>query len=140
MKTYQLKINDNAYTVAINSLSGGMADVTVNGKSYTVAVENGAQAAPKAVASSVVVEAPAPVAPKAAVAAGGGAIKSPLPGVILDIKVAVGDSVQVGQRLMVLEAMKMENNVDSDKAGKVKEIKVATGQSVLEGDVLVVIE
>ena len=59
---------------------------------------------------------------------------------ILDIKVAVGDAVKVGQRLMVLEAMKMENNVDSDKEGTVAEIRVGTGDSVLEGDVLIVIE
>ena len=56
------------------------------------------------------------------------------------IKVAVGDAVKVGQRLMVLEAMKMENNVDSDKEGTVAEIRVGTGDSVLEGDVLIVIE
>ena len=59
---------------------------------------------------------------------------------ILDIKVAVDDAVKVGQRLMVLEAMKMENNVDSDKEGTVAEIRVGTGDSVLEGDVLIVIE
>lgn len=58
----------------------------------------------------------------------------------MDIRVAVGDTVSVGQCLMVLEAMKMENNVDSDKAGTVREIRVATGDSVLEGDVLIVIE
>ena len=61
-------------------------------------------------------------------------------GVVLDIQVAVGDRVGTGQRLMILEAMKMENNIDSDREGTVKEIKVATGDSVLEGDVLLTIE
>lgn len=70
----------------------------------------------------------------------GGAVKRPLPGVVLDIQVAVGDRVGTGQRLMILEAMKMENNIDSDREGTVKEIKVATGDSVLEGDVLLTIE
>ena len=87
-------------------------------------------------APAVTATAPAPAAKPAA----GGAVKSPLPGVVLDIQVAVGDRVGTGQRLMILEAMKMENNIDSDREGTVKEIKVATGDSVLEGDVLLTIE
>ncbi|MDD3108229.1 MAG: biotin/lipoyl-binding protein [Alistipes sp.] len=139
MKEYKLKINGNDYNVTVNSLSGNAADVTVNGKNYAVTLDNGTPAAtPSASASAPV--APVAAAPKPAAAVGGGSIKSPLPGVILDIKVAVGDTVTAGQRLMVLEAMKMENNVDSDKAGVVKEIKVSTGDSVLEGDVLMVVE
>ena len=121
MKEYKLNINGNDYQVAVNDLNGNRADVTVNGTNYTVTLDQ-----EKAVAAKPV--------------AGGGAVKSPLPGVILDIKVAVGDAVKVGQRLMVLEAMKMENNVDSDKEGTVAEIRVGTGDSVLEGDVLIVIE
>ena len=62
---------------------------------------------------------------------------SPLPGVILDIRIKEGDTVAVGQTLVVLEAMKMENNIDSDRAGVVKSIKVNRGDSVLEGDVLI---
>ena len=64
-------------------------------------------------------------------------VKSPLPGVILDIRIKEGDPVAVGQTLVVLEAMKMENNIDSDRAGVVKSIKVNRGDSVLEGDVLI---
>ena len=64
-------------------------------------------------------------------------VKSPLPGVILDIRIKEGDTVSVGQTLMVLEAMKMENNIDSDRAGVVKSVKVNRGDSVLEGDVLI---
>ena len=114
--------------------------MTVNGTNYTVTLDQGKAVAAKPVAAAA--PAPAQPAPAAAAkpAAGGGAVKSPLPGVILDIKVAVGDAVKVGQRLMVLEAMKMENNVDSDKEGTVAEIRVGTGDSVLEGDVLIVIE
>ena len=63
--------------------------------------------------------------------------ESPLPGVILDIRIKEGDTVAVGQTLVVLEAMKMENNIDSDRAGVVKSIKVNRGDSVLEGDVLI---
>ena len=140
MTEYKLNINGNDYQVAVNDLNGHRADVTVNGTNYTVTLDQGKAVAAKPVAAA----APAPAQPAPAVAAkpaaGGGAVKSPLPGVILDIKVAVGDAVKVGQRLMVLEAMKMENNVDSDKEGTVAEIRVGTGDSVLEGDVLIVIE
>lgn len=137
MKEYKLNINGNDYQVAVNDLNGNRADVTVNGTNYTVVLDDGkvAAAAAKPAAASAQ---PAPVA-AVKPAAGAGTVKSPLPGVILDIKVAVGDTVKVGQRLMVLEAMKMENNVDSDREGTVKEIRVGTGDSVLEGDVLIVI-
>ncbi|MCD8186804.1 MAG: acetyl-CoA carboxylase biotin carboxyl carrier protein subunit, partial [Rikenellaceae bacterium] len=67
------------------------------------------------------------------------AMKAPLPGVILSIDVKVGETVKVGQRLFVLEAMKMENNIDSDREGIVREIKVEKGDSVLEGDVIMTI-
>ena len=71
---------------------------------------------------------------------GGGTIKAPLPGTILNVHVKVGDNVVMGQRLISLEAMKMENNIDSDKEGKVGSIKVKKGDAVMEGDVLIVIE
>ena len=69
----------------------------------------------------------------------GGTIKSPLPGVILELFVKVGDVVKIGQRLLVLEAMKMENNIEADKAGKIVSISKNKGDSVMEGDVLIVI-
>ena len=132
MKEYKLKINSNDYHVVVSGLSNGRADVMVNGQSYSVEIADaGAASAP-----AVTATAPAPAAKPAA----GGAVKSPLPGVVLDIQVADGDRVGTGQRLMILEAMKMENNIDSDREGTVKEIKVATGDSVLEGDVLLTIE
>ena len=140
MKEYKLKINSNDYHVVVSGLSNGRADVMVNGQSYSVEIAD-AQAASDAgkPASAPAVTATAP-APAAAKPAAGGAVKSPLPGVVLDIQVAVGARVGPGQRLMILEAMKMENNIDSDREGTVKEIKVATGDSVLEGDVLLTIE
>lgn len=143
MKEYNLKINGNDYRVVIKGMEGARADVEVNGKPYEVAVGEEPKAKQSTVAAPAAVSAPAvqaSAAPAAQPAAAGGTIKSPLPGVIMDIRVAVGDTVSVGQCLMVLEAMKMENNVDSDKAGTVREIRVATGDSVLEGDVLIVIE
>jgi biotin carboxyl carrier protein len=76
-----------------------------------------------------------PDAPK-----GGGTIKSPLPGVILDIFIRKGDRVSIGQKLIVLEAMKMENNINSDKDGIVQQVNFNKGDSVLEGDTLIIIE
>ena len=67
-------------------------------------------------------------------------MKSPLPGVILDIKVKEGDEVKKGQTLIILEAMKMENSINADKDGKVTAINVSKGESVLEGTDLVIIE
>ena len=68
-----------------------------------------------------------------------GALLSPLPGVITAISVNVGDTVKIGQKVLALEAMKMENNINADKDGKVLEIKVSKGDSVLEGTELIII-
>jgi len=139
MKEYKLKINSNDYHVVVSGLSNGRADVMVNGQSYSVEIAD-AQAASDAgkpaSAPAVTATAPAPAAKPAA----GGAVKSPLPGVVLDIQVAVGDRVGTGQRLMILEAMKMENNIDADRAGVVKQIFVQQGATVMEGDNLILIE
>lgn len=145
MKEYRFKINGNPYEVCVDKIENGTATVLVNGAEYSVEIEGQAKAVPavKAPAAPAAVQAAAPAAaaaPKAAPAAGDGApVKSPLPGVILDVAVKVGDSVKVGDRLVVLEAMKMENNIDSDRAGVVKSIAVNRGDSVLEGDVLLTI-
>ena len=69
----------------------------------------------------------------------GSSAKCPLPGTVLNVRVAVGDTVAAGQTLVVLEAMKMENNIDADRAGVVKQILVQQGATVMEGDVLIVI-
>ena len=85
--------------------------------------------------------APAPAAkPAAAAPVGGYSIKTPLPGVIIDVKVNVGDAVAKGQTVVVLEAMKMENNINADREGKVAAIQVAKGDTVADGAVLVVLE
>ena len=151
MKEYNFKINGNDYTVGIEILNDTEADVIVNGASYSVevldtTVKPSVAAKPQVAAvpashpvqpSTVPVTKPAPPAAAAPAAAGESPVKSPLPGVILDIRIKEGDTVAVGQTLVVLEAMKMENNIDSDRAGVVKSIKVNRGDSVLEGDVLI---
>ena len=138
MKEYKYKINGNEYNVAVEELEGNKANVTVNGKSYEVELDRPAKpAVSKPVARPAAAPAAAPVAaapaPKAAPAAGGAGIKAPLPGVILDIKVKVGDAVAKGQTVAILEAMKMENNINADREGTVVSINVEKGQSIAEG-------
>ena len=145
MKTYRFKINGNEYNVAINSVDGTNASVTVNGTDYQVELEN-AQAAPvqtapaAAPAAAPVQAAPAAsAAPKPAASGAGKAVTSPLPGVIIAVKVNVGDSVKAGQEVAVLEAMKMENSIEATQDGTVTAIHVAKGDSVLEGAAIVTI-
>ena len=137
MKEYKYKINGNEYNVAVEELEGNKANVTVNGKSYQVELDRPAKpAVSKPVARPAAAPAAAPVsapAPKAAPAAGGAGIKAPLPGVILDIKVKVGDAVAKGQTVAILEAMKMENNINADREGTVVSVNVEKGQSIAEG-------
>lgn len=145
MKKYKFKINGNQYNAEILSVEDNIAEIEINGTKYTVEVDKTMQPVktPKLVRSvsvpstdshPAVAKTASPSSPK-----GAGTIKSPLPGVILDLFVKVGDVVNIGQRLLVLEAMKMENNIESDKAGKVVSIAKNKGDSVMEGDVLIVI-
>jgi len=146
MKKFKFTIQGNQYDVDILNIEDNTAEVQVNGKTYTVEVDKNIQqsktptlvrtlAVPSTDVEKSTQKTSNPLAPK-----GGGTIKAPLPGAILNVHVKVGDKVVMGQRLITLEAMKMENNIDSDKEGKVTAIKVKKGDAVMEGDVLVVIE
>ena len=144
MKEYKYKINGNEYAVAINEVCDTAAKVTVNGAEYTVEWEKPVEEKPVVKVQPVAAKptaSPAPAAQPAAPApAGGHSIKTPLPGVIIDVKVNVGDTVTKGQTVVVLEAMKMENNINTDRDGKVAAIQVAKGDTVADGAVLVVLE
>ena len=161
MKEYKYKINGNEYSVAIIDLEGDKAAVEVNGVSYQIdiltegytapaprpaakpaAAPQPAPAAPAPAAAPVAPQPIAPAAPAAEPAAPAGkgtAVQSPLPGVILDIKVAVGDQVKAGQTVAILEAMKMENNINAECDGVITAIKVAKGDNILEGSDIVII-
>ncbi len=121
-------------------------NITVNGKAYDVAVEEVTGSAPVAAAPATPVQAaaPAPAAEPAPAAApavtGGTAVNSPMPGTILDVKVNVGDNVAEGQVLMILEAMKMENDIVAPVAGKVASINVKKGDNVNSNDALAFIQ
>ena len=143
MKEYKYKINGNEFSVAINEVCDTAAKVTVNGAEYTVEWEKPVEEKPVVKVQPVAAKptaSPAPAAQPAAPApAGGHSIKTPLPGVIIDVKVNVGDAVAKGQTVVVLEAMKMENNINADRDGKVVAIQVAKGDTVADGAVLVVL-
>ena len=153
MKDYSLKINGHNYDVQIDDVNetSALAHVVVNGVAYEVEIE-GAKTlpaskpqvapAPKSANSAMITPSGAAPSPRIAAAAptSGYAGKCPLPGTVLGVKVAVGDTVTAGQTLLVLEAMKMENNIDADRGGVVKEILVQQGATVMEGDNLIVIE
>ena len=142
MKEYKYTIDGKEYKVAIGDIVENVADVTVNGEQYKVEMEPEKEPEkPKPVVRPVA-PAPAPASSGASKASANSqnAVKAPLPGVITEVKVAVGDSVAEGDTVVVLEAMKMANNLDAEKGGKVTAILVQPGESVMEGDPLVVIE
>ena len=120
-------------------------NIKVNGTSYEVEVEEekvaGAAPAPKAAAPAAP-KAAAPAAPaKAAVSAGAGeaSVNAPMPGKIVNVLVSEGQKVNSGDVLLILEAMKMQNDIAATQAGTVKAINVAAGQSVKAGDPLVIV-
>lgn len=140
MKEYKYTINGNKYEVTIGKIVENIADITVNGETYKVEMEPEV----KPEKPKVVVRPAAAPAPSATNQPRKGnnqnAVKAPLPGVITEIKVNVGDEVKAGDTVVVLEAMKMANNLDAEKGGKITAICVQAGQSVMEGDDLVIIE
>ena len=143
MKEYKYTINGTKYEVAVGDIEENIVTVTVNGEDFKVEMEKPAEPEKKKPVlgkpATAAVSDASPSDNKAAVNKNN-AIKAPLPGVITDIKVAVGDEVQVGDTVVVLEAMKMANNLQAEKAGKVTAICVKIGESVMEDDALVVIE
>ena len=138
MKEYRYKINGNLYKVTVGDIEDNNVHVEVNGTAYTVEMEKKTGPKIKPVVRTAATTPPAVSRP--AVAGSKSGIKSPLPGVILEIKVKEGDAVKRGQTLLVLEAMKMENDIKADRDGKVTAIKVSKGESILEGTDLIIIE
>lgn len=144
MKEYKLKINGNDYAVTVNEVDDNIAEVEVNGTPFKVEFEKPITKKPAAAvvakpAAKTGGAAPAAVVAKPAASGSGATVTSPLPGVILEVNVKVGDAVKKGQKVMVLEAMKMENVIEATADGTVTAIKVDKGDSVLEGAPLVII-
>ena len=151
MNKYQYKVKGVDYEVEIAEVEGNIAKVNVNGIPFEVELQKPINAAKHPTMSTPKVQAPQPVAaaaPAAAAAApaaapastgAGNAVKAPLPGTITELKVQVGQQVAVGDTLLVLEAMKMQNNIESDYAGQVTSIVVKPGDTVMEGAVMMTI-
>ena len=132
MAEYRYRINGHTYNIEIGAENGGTIEVSVNGKVYTVErqeISTTADMAPKSI----------PVQTTSALDANAAAVTAPLPGTIISIKVKPGDKVTANQTVAVLEAMKMENEIEAGYAGTVSEVKVAERDTVLEGAVLITI-
>jgi biotin carboxyl carrier protein len=145
MKKFKFTINGNQYNTEIVSVEDNIAEIEINGTTFKVEVDKEMKtvktprlvrsvAVPSTDSHPSVAKTNSPAGPK-----GAGSIKSPLPGVILEVFVREGDVVTMGQKLLMLEAMKMENNIEADKPGKVVSILKGKGDNVMEGDVLIVI-
>lgn len=152
MNKYQYKVQGVDYEVEIEDVEGNIAKVNVNGIAFEVELQQPINAAkhpnivkPKVAApvtptasTTQPVAKPQPTAPSGS-SATGNAVKAPLPGTINAINVKVGDTVAVGDVVIVLEAMKMQNNIEAEYAGTVTAINVNPGDSVMEGAVMLTI-
>lgn len=135
MKSYKFTISGNSYEVDIKEFDGDLAKIEVNGTPYMVEVHQQTKQIKTPTLVRPVIREPQKSIEKKE----GGArilVKSPLPGVILQINVSQGDTITRGQKLLIMEAMKMENEIKSDVGGVVTAIKVTIGQSVLQDEVM----
>ena len=154
---YEYKVKGIDYEVEIQDIEGNIANVTVNGIPFEVEMKQPVKASKQKVKLGGEVSEERKVksedsnssasansvntAPKsAAPAASGKPVVAPLPGTINDIKVKVGDKVNVGDTVVILEAMKMQNNIEAESAGTIASINVNKGDAVMEGDTLVTIK
>jgi biotin carboxyl carrier protein len=142
MRKFNFKINSHSYTVDILSIGTDVATVDVNGILYEVEVEEKLKPAKKILPRKDFVPSADTLPPVKTYKAENstGIIRSPLPGKVIDIAVKTGDKVTTGQTVICIEAMKMENNIRTDRDGTVKTIRVQTGDVVVEGCVLMEIE
>ncbi len=140
MKTFKVTVDGHSYTVQVEEISeAGKVDSVKKVESKDIQVSQPQQksepAPVKREADSVAARAEAAPQPRA----GGSSVKAPMPGSILEVKVNVGDEIKDGDVLLVLEAMKMENELTASQAGKVAEILVKKGDTVNSGDPLIVL-
>lgn len=148
MAKYQYTVEGNDYDVEILEIENNIAKVTVNGTEFEVELKQALRPTARPIVQvnaptpkpAAAAPAAAPVAAAPAAAPGAGAkVEAPLPGTITDIKVAVGQQVKKGDTVVVLEAMKMQNNIEADCDGQITSVLVKQGDSVMEGTTLVTI-
>lgn len=149
MAKYQYTVQGADYEVEIVEIADNIASVTVNGvpfevelkkvlKPTTRPIQQVTAPVQKPVAAPAPAAAPAAAAPAAAPGTGT-KIEAPLPGTITEVKVNVGDKVKKGDTIVVLEAMKMQNNIEAENDGEITSVLVKQGDSVMEGTVLATI-
>lgn len=160
MAKYEYKVKGVDYVVEIQDIEGNIANVTVNGIPFEVEMKQPVKAgkqkvklsdgqnnisassvasAGSAAGSSSAASSDSASSSKQATPAAGKPVVAPLPGTINEIKVKVGDKVNTGDTVVVLEAMKMQNNIDAETSGTITSINVNKGDAVMEGDTLVTI-
>ena len=147
MKEYKYKINGTKFTVAVGDVEDNKVHVEVNGTPYDVELDKAPAAAaaslpkPKAPAAAPRTQSGEKVItkPAAATSGNGTPVKSPLPGTIMSFNVSEGQSVNAGDTVCVLEAMKMENDIHTNVSGTVKKILVSVGDAILEGTDIMII-
>ena len=154
MAKYEYKVKGVDYVVEIQDVEGNIANVTVNGIPFEVEMKQPVKSSKQKVklseerrvkseefnsSSSATNASSATTTKPAATAASGKPVVAPLPGTINEIKVKVGDKVNAGDTVVVLEAMKMQNNIDAETSGTIASINVNKGDAVMEGDTLVTI-
>jgi biotin carboxyl carrier protein len=148
MSKFQYTVQGVDYDVEIENVEGNVAKVTVNGIPFEVETKQPIKAAPKAkvkveapkpAAAAPAQPAPQPAAQPAAAAGAGTKVTAPLPGTITEVCVTVGQQVKEGQTVVILEAMKMQNNIEAETTGTITSIMVKQGDTVMEGSVLVTI-
>ncbi len=146
MSKYELTLEGQTFTVEVKSVADGQATVAVNGKDMSIAIkdlEAGAKPVVKrpAPASAPIARSMTSSAPvKAPPSAGGKSVTAPIPGAIMEIYVKAGDAVKPGQPVLKMEAMKMENEINSEVEGVITTVCVSPGETVSQGQALVIVE
>ncbi len=138
MKKFKFKVRGNKYEAVVNSFENNIIDIDINGTNYKVELEQELvkPKTPKLVRSKVHTnKEDAKIKSKV-----GKLVKAPLPGTIFKMKVKIGDEVSPGDTLLIMEAMKMENNIQAQVEGKVKAIMIKEGDAVLQNDILLELE
>ncbi len=136
MKNFRFRIHENNYNVKIVSHEEDIIELEVNGTSYSVKMKD--EIKKTKTPTLILSKSKRPSEPlKVNPSAGKTKISAPIPGIILSIDVKIGDEIKVGDRLLVLEAMKMENNITSEKTGTVSAIHVKIGQQVLQSELMI---
>jgi len=134
MKTFKFTIDTNKYEVAVNDVKNDVVSLTLNGKDYSVTIEREKEEETTIAPLKTFSKDDAPAVPKSH------AVPSPLPGTILKISATVGQNIKRGDTIVVLESMKMENNIMAEKPGILKAIHVEAGQNIMQGDPLFELE